>query len=1459
LLFVVSASAVLGAACNPKIEELSKTRSPRDSLGQEIYKTLCRRVAGTEMPGDIDGRKTETLCLGDPEAAAQELEAHRDAYPARLVALADRRALVASALDESFPGESAGALEDLMGELLPFYDGPGYEAQEGTRRMAAVLHTLAKDDVALEGMERFAREGMIPSEGDFGLMRAFLSYREISPFLAQVLPAMLEEPSIADPLRETLGGMALELATNEIETEASSNTCRSRDLMLRTEQLPAGESAHFGTGKPLYSTLRDVRGLPIPTRDAAASSRDVLSACGASQGQVRAVPYPFVDSDADGFADNDGPNLSVDPSFSGGLPEPYAVTGEVEGSVARDSYGRAHAFTADGGTDSSKQLYLSKDVDVTVMAASLREAARLFSGGSSLLTHVAGAAPALLGDEVDTVRRYEKATHTFKAADPSTSPLIGLLHASSATAEDSSYDESLELSLKMLRDQERAMVSSIEPVLALEKRTRPENDAYPKAELAPNNTFWEELVWEVEKLSRRRNVKGGDTLLEAAARASLGFGRNFDKQDDKGNAPMETLIDPQLLAKQGSLLAMMMRYKDEWRGNPVAASKRAPGEPAIIGSLKQPVDRNAAETPITCGLHGCGGAIDGSPFERWRQPGQTCMVQIPGFGPQFRDCGAPANQSLFHRSMGMLAELEGRAQCNRPITVQDLFSFAGGADVEENPELQGTINEAEEALARDYTCPASAPADAPCRAYAAKYPAAFVERSDDQGKALPVAIQECGLLDLKDAGRIFGLVMTHEYRIKVPNPWVYRYLEDVARAADSSLPTCPAFSIVDPLLTPSCIPDAAKLSRGVFEELTSCAPGSADCIDTLGELIEFLLDDKELFQSERDLRELRPDARTLSRVMFTPAGASEGFQMFDPLLVRGAPPICKASESKRVRCHPSTKTDDPTCCIGDVTKPPMRFRVDTYYGATTYAWEHTFKLLGGQALSFLDATKPVADAFNRFDIPEGANPADYEDTGYVLTKLGAIVAAHYDSPRNTEAQNKNPNIAGYSKLTGLVRYEELLADLFDDGSMDMKQKAPHGAGMFADNLSFPPEQQLGMLAKGTDLLLAMDALSFRDPGGKNPDQDGIRSFTRSLEAMANPHAFCAGEGGDSRVVGGRGACDASTRARRPVATLDGRDYPCWDDGRCFDGKTPATPRRYVSALSLTLDSAAAFYDRAKSVPGMYESARAVLSTLLDALAPIENGVLQRRRVRSLGLVIGEYAREQWAEEKAAGTLSTLGKRGTDDMIDVITNPGFAGGLHVLRALREQQGVLDAISKLLFTVLDESSEPAASRAFLAASADALQTLPGDAGSNALLRNVALGLAPNLEDVMSGKEKSLDIDGSLAWNNVFMLGETAKPDKHDVLGTILGAMMRARGPQFGAPGTVPGSDLMDTLLDINRFDASESGQHRARDFSAAFTRMADVMLDTRSGFERLYSMVRCSRQASKAKKDKDPDCL
>lgn len=1416
----LSVVSLLGA-CEAEVEKLPKTRSPRDSLGQEIYKVLCRRIAGVEMPQDLDGRQTKDLCLGDQETGDAALQAQRAELPPRLVALAERRQVLADAFDEVLPDDLGDGLEKLMREMIPFYDGPEERMQEGTRSMAAALRRLAADPKALDGMARFSRDGMSSRDGEWGLLRAAFGYERILELLTAVLPPLTDPASEAAPaFTAALAGAALELATEEPETAHDSDTCRTRELLQRTEPSTSSEK-RFASGSGLFAVARDMRGMPVPRRPGGETGADLASACGDGKAAPLPVPYPFTDADNDGFADIKGADFVVDPGFEGTLPTPFPAP--FERDVMRDQFGRAVALGADAQPDGRNQLYVTHDVDPMLLAALMRESARLFEGEPSAFTSLAAALPALLGDTHETSRSYQKAKLTYQATDLAKSPLLDLVHAGGALLLDPTYDESIELSLKLLRDNEPELVKSIEPLLALERRTRPGTDAYPNAKLEKPNTFWDELLFELEKLSRRRNSKDGETMLEAVVSSTLGYGRNFDKP----GAPKERLIDAKLLARQGALMAAMLRFKDEWRPNPVKQE-----EPAIIGFLKTPVDRTKPDRPVTCGKDGCGGLIAGTPFERWKRPDQICMVQRKGRPKDAKDCGEPSNQSLFHRSMTMLGELEGRAQCNRPITVRNLFEFSGDrADM-------GTITDAETALINDYTCEGKSP----CSAYEARFPAAFPD-GDGPGGASP-AIQECGLINVQDAGRVFGQVLTHEYTLEIPNPWVRRYLEDIARAADATLDTCDSHTIADPTKVPTkggipCVPNAALLSRDVFEELGRCQPSDPKCIDTLGELIEFLLDDESLFANDADSLALKPDAKALSRVMFDPEGSTGDFVLFEPLLVRGAPPLCAKAASGTKKC-PNDDTDtagDDSCCIDDPLDPPKRFKIDTYYGATTLAWEHSFKFSDGTQLSFLDAMRPLADAFNRLDIPAGADPKSYEDTRYGLTTLGTIVAEHYESPESG-AQNEDRNKPRFGKLTGLVRYEDLLADSLDDGSLDYAQRGPSGERLFEEGVAFGPERHLDLLGTSVDLLEALDALPFH--GG-----DGLSAIVRSVEAWMNPHAYCAGPTGDKRVVNGKGACDAGG-VRAPVAYRDGRDYVCWNDGTCFDGKE-GRPKRFVSPLYLALDAASEVQRRSERDPELHKAARGVLSGLLDAYAEIEGGLLKHRRLRAVALTMGDYTRERYAEEKAAGTLGDYGARMTADMADLLDNPAVAGGLLTLEKLAAFPEVLPATSRFLHSLFDEERHPTQARAMLAFTAEALQALPGDASAHALVRATSASFARNIDDFLAGKASELDVENGAAWNTVFVFGEQAKADERNVIGRIMRNFARMPGDAPNPARPLPLSALYDALIDINRVDPLQDTPHSAADLRAAFTRIADVMLDERIGFERMYKMMQCTTKA------------
>lgn len=1484
---VACALSVLGvAACTPKFEKLEVERSARGTLGEEVYKSLCRRVAGTEMPSDIDGRESEVLCLHSADEANQELAQRRTQLPPRLVALAERRAQVIRAVDDVLPAGLGDELELLMRRLLPFYDPPTERIQNSTRAFAGVLRQIAVDPNALEGLQRIARDGMLDREGAFGLYRALLSYDELNGLFSALLPVLTQNPAVRPYFETTLVGMALELATSELDDAPDSDTRLMKDLLSRSHR-------EFGSGNALHVAKRDARGMPVPTPF-----------------EGNPVPFPFVDADRNGLADIEGAEFVVDPNLGRDLPEPFAEVSEM--GVERDAQGCAYAFLPDGTVDRTRTLYETVDADLTVLSAALREAAKLFDAETQTAVHVAKLVPAIFGDRVEHEQPYGAARFRYQAPDASKSPIVDLVHASTAVLDRPVYEQSLEMTQSILESHEAQLVEAIEPLLALEKRTRASSDAYPNAKLAENSTFWDQLLFEAERISRRRKTADGPTLLELLLRGALGYARN----PSNGYA-VERVMDPDVLKHQGALIATLMRYKDEWRNNPAGESKRAPGDPLTIGSFRVPVDRSpgAVDSPVTCGKDGCGGPMPGSPFERWAKPGQNCMIQREGRPASSKDCGAPANQSILHRSLGLIWEMAGRSQCNKAISLGDLLDFAVLKDpcqnleaCEDDPgtvadesaacacsanaqcEVLGTdyacdttagrciakpstatcnalkqdqrddrtqkIADAEEQVYKDYRCPrlpgdAGYDANAPCLTMenAAKYTAAFVD-DDGPNVGTPSMLPECHLIDLPDVGRSFGRALSHEFRIEVPNPWMKRYLIDVAEAAMADRPLCadydPTFRITDPSVRPPCVTRSAQLSREVYTDI------SPD-VDTLGELIEFLMDDSSLFTNLEDSQALRPEVAALTRVLFAPPGSSS-FLMFDPLLVRGAPPECKKTGETLTKCSmdDSIGKVGESCCIENLKTPPLRYRLDTYYGATSFAWEHKLSFdNGATSLSLLDAMKTLSDGVNRTDYEAGEDdPKNFEGTDFLFSTLGQVVGQHYDSSNNPLAQDKEPSAPFYRSLSNVVSYEEMLADALDDGTQDREQNAPQGGPIFdVGNLPNDPMRQLGLIYHSYPLLQQFETLQV---GGG----DALGFSAKLAELLLSPHASCAPPGGDLRVIDGKGACDmlaagavasqpcdgAAARPdgfRKPLSYRDGRATICWNNGTCFD---QADACRYASPLYLALDAIAGIDDRIgddATLEGAYQGARA---GVFDEYFSTSNGQLTDRRLRTLLLVGLGYVRERWAKESAQGTLGTLGPEMVQDAVELVQGPVFAGGLGVVEGLSANQQASAALNRYVASMLGGGASDKQVRALVASFADLLEAMPGDQNLLALIHVMASSIVPNAAEVVGQGAAPNFVDGMI-WRNLDMLREVAGKDYARVLERVLNNAVALPGEGTSDERASPMFALYDTLLAINRSAPGAHGSLTSQDWAHVFNLIADVMLDERRGFERLYEIVQC----------------
>lgn len=1427
--------ALLGFACAPELERLERTRAPRGTIGEEVYKSVCRRVAGTELPQDVSGRRSEAVCMGDPERVQQALASATSrpadpaaALPLRLMALAQRRAAIVQAVDQMLPDELADELEQLFRKLLPFYEPPEERIQQATRSLAAVLERLSNPGAPAvqAGLARVSHRGMLPRDGSVGLLRGTLGAAGLRDMARSFLPLVSDDPLLRPHFETLLSGLALELSTIDLDAAPDSDLQRLKRLLLRTHP-------DFGSGKPLFGAVRDGRGLPTPTR----SGSD--------------VPFPFVDADADGVADAQGSQLLMRPELARPLPEPFAVFGES--AVARDAYGRALGLSPTGESDGTRTLYETQDADVTLLAGALRAAQKLFRD-DSVLQQMSLIGPAILGDHVPTRQRYGALDFAYPAPDPVGSPLLDLVYGSTALLDQASLADSLALTSTVLDLHEGTLVEALGPLLMLEHLTRVDGDAYPEASLAAGHTFWDELLFELEKISRRRGASAGagsDTLLEALMRGSLGFARNLQKP----GAPIEQLVDPELLRHQGVVIASLMRFKDEWRANPTGESKRPPGEPVVLGGFRTPVDRDRPDSPATCGRDGCGGLIEGTPFERWRKPNQNCMIQRIRRPISGKDCGEAPNQSILQRSLGLIAEMAGRSQCNKPISISDLLEYAVlkepcvGDIIPDSPacvvlrrqqeaDRKTSVISAEDAVRKDYSCP-DVPG-APCRAYADKYPAAFVD--PDGAGGVPASIQACHMLDLPDVGRTFGAAVTHEFRLELPNPWVRRYLEDIARAGDhdgdgaADIAACTDFQIVDPTVTPPCIPEAASLSRDIYEDM----PIS---VDTLGELMEFLLDDTGLFTNDADTRDLRPDVKALSRVLFAPAG-STSFVIFDPLLLSGAPPACAAAPSVPVcSIDDSEATPAGGCCIEDLTRPPLRYRLDTYYGSTTFAWEQPIALRDGRTISFLDTMNTLSDAVARFDFDarRGDDATQFEDTSYVFSTIGKLIAQHYDSADNPAVQSLDPRGLNYRRKTGLMRYERLAADALDDGSIDHGQRGGDGLPLYDTSRLGPTTSQLGVLYHGLPLIRLLDELSI--DGGP----DGIDLSAELTEQLLSPHARCAGVTGDRRVLHGVGACDRHARGEpglaAPLTYRDGRSFVCWEDKTCFDGMQRA--RRFPSVLYLLLDAIGTVDDRLAGTPELDAAFKTLTATLIDTYFKTSNGRFEDRQVRGLLSSLLDYTRERITEERGAGTLATLPARSNQDAADLLHNPIVAGMLGLSVNLSKHPEAITALRRYTASSLSEQGGQDNLRPLLAGLFDLVQLMPGDSETNAALQALASAFSSQVEAAVRGAQVTLAPQDSAIGRNLSMLRETARLDtaSSSVLERMLGNA--ARLPQSGAS---PLETILDVAVEINRVRPGEPATPSAEDLRVALQRIAQVMRDDKRGFERLYKIVRCTTGGS-----------
>ncbi|MBO6937250.1 MAG: hypothetical protein JJ863_19925 [Deltaproteobacteria bacterium] len=438
-------------ACGSEFDSTRVTRE-RGTLGEEMYRLFCQRLASSEVPNDVSGRETRALCDGEvgPEAAPTE----------RLRVLAENRDRLVVAFDTTMPEPIEDDLDHFMLQLLPLYDPPTERLPEQTRATAELLNALVEDDEALGALERLShRGGYRPLRLALGVARPALSYPGIVGLADSTLDAIGPGGTAESEWEDLLDALALDLAIpdEEIEEDGPSTLELTRQLLFTQRDA-------FGRGPGRLLTLRDRRGVALPF-----SVDD-------------SVPPPFVDRDGDGLADIDPLGRFVgDDGTPLDVATPFPVAGEI--TVLRDPNGRALR-------PDDSPYYRSFDVSRTALAGIARDSADLFDPDQPAALDLAGGMPALLGPVAERTERMGGLDFTYPGFDTSQSPMLDLIDASTALLGRDETDDVLAALEVVVRDHESEVAALVDAGLFGDAV----GDATPGAAIPDESELWDDVI-----------------------------------------------------------------------------------------------------------------------------------------------------------------------------------------------------------------------------------------------------------------------------------------------------------------------------------------------------------------------------------------------------------------------------------------------------------------------------------------------------------------------------------------------------------------------------------------------------------------------------------------------------------------------------------------------------------------------------------------------------------------------------------------------------------------------------------------------------------------------------------------------------------------------------------------------------------------------------------------------------
>jgi hypothetical protein len=484
VLALVVCYALVSGGCR---EPIDTTRTPADtgSFGQTVVTLMCQRIAYLDDLNDGDGK---TDVRGDlfRDVCRLGLAAPSDA-PDTLKALLARYEDLVAAVDVIFPQEFLQTLQTYLTstDFLAIYDDD--TATGAVDALIGLLRMLADSDDAMASLERLnVRLGYRPLVPALGAIRAAVNYPALQDLLLAFTQAVTEGGSARGEWLHLIDALGVTLRNTEVSA-APDDPERTANLAV---DLLLTEQGLLGTSKTMPLARRDPRGLATPQAGG-----------------------PFVDTDADGYADVDAVGRFVDDAGQPlVVPQPFQlpVGSDAVPWPDYDEEGRPLASAA------GPLLYDYVDVDKTVLSALARDGVDLFDPSKGTAMDLMRGASALLGPRISATRTYDNAeTLEYRGYDLEQSALLDMVYGFLQVLRSPQIDDILALARTLLVDHQPEVARLTEAMIA----TARVGDAHPEASIPADAPLWDDLIPIIRQVLAQPALV--DALLAALARPEV--------------------------------------------------------------------------------------------------------------------------------------------------------------------------------------------------------------------------------------------------------------------------------------------------------------------------------------------------------------------------------------------------------------------------------------------------------------------------------------------------------------------------------------------------------------------------------------------------------------------------------------------------------------------------------------------------------------------------------------------------------------------------------------------------------------------------------------------------------------------------------------------------------------------------------------------------------------------------